>query len=373
MKQVLTIIVLVVLACAPLKKNKFSNEEKAVLEVVEIIKKDPANKEAKKILPQRYQQAVQIRLAKIESLQYNTNLEKWDAIILEYNQLIALATEISKVPVAAKIVQPQYFTTELSSTKNDAAEAYYNAGNIYYQYGGRTNAQRAFEYFTKCNQYVGGYKDVASLLSESYEASLLLVMVNPVNYYNQNWSFWGLQNDALQEDLVRDLRIRYPANSSVKFYTDREMRNRRYRPASVINVSWNQLTFPSPFTENYTQQRSKKIQVGTTNSKRAEPIYETVYATLFVKRQSFTATGSLHCIITENNSFRTLLNEILNVQYPWTESYATYKGDSRALTTQDWALIQNNHFRIPDKRFVYNQLYNQAYPQMIRRITSVIW
>lgn len=59
-------------------------------------------------------------------------------------------------------------------------------------------------------------------------------------------------------------------------------------------------------------------------------------------------------------------------EYNWQEEYATYSGDSRALSSNDWALINNNRYNEPRKEEVLNELYRKIYPQVKNRIIYAV-
>ena len=59
--------------------------------------------------------------------------------------------------------------------------------------------------------------------------------------------------------------------------------------------------------------------------------------------------------------------------YTTREEYATYRGDSRALSAYDWAMINNNRNDNPTRNSLFNEVMRQVYPQLINRIKSVTW
>jgi hypothetical protein len=59
-------------------------------------------------------------------------------------------------------------------------------------------------------------------------------------------------------------------------------------------------------------------------------------------------------------------------QFNWQEEYATYTGDSRALGSNEYALLNNNNYRIPRNEDVVNELSRRIYPQVKNRIASVV-
>ena len=59
-------------------------------------------------------------------------------------------------------------------------------------------------------------------------------------------------------------------------------------------------------------------------------------------------------------------------EYRWEEEHATYTGDSRALDSNDWAIINNRNYNEPRKEDVLNELYRKIYPQVKNRITYAV-
>jgi hypothetical protein len=57
--------------------------------------------------------------------------------------------------------------------------------------------------------------------------------------------------------------------------------------------------------------------------------------------------------------------------YHWQEEVATYSGDRRALSNNDWALI-NNNFNLPGREDILNRLYRNIYPQVKNRIINEV-
>jgi hypothetical protein len=48
----------------------------------------------------------------------------------------------------------------------------------------------------------------------------------------------------------------------------------------------------------------------------------------------------------------------------WKQEYATYRGDSRALSNQDRAILNNQTIREPRQEDILNELFGKIYPQV---------
>src|SRR5690606_21061681 len=145
-----------------------------------------------------------------------------------------------------------------------AAEEYYNQGLHYLSYNNRPYGQKAYEMFVKANTAYAGYRDVQQLMQEAQELATVKVVVQTANYYNNNWSYWGFNNDYLQYTMVRDLNS--ASYNNTRFYTDREAEANHIKADKVVELNFNDLYIGSVYTDRFAIQRSKKIEIGQTRS-----------------------------------------------------------------------------------------------------------
>jgi hypothetical protein len=206
---------------------------------------------------------------------------------------------------------------------------------------------------------------------EAKNKSQVRVLVNPVNYYNNSFGYWGFQNDWIQDQLVRDLNFR--AYRDVKFYTDWQLRNENIAPDKVVDLNYTNIYIGEIYTNNYTINRSAKVKVGDTKSNPPKPVYETVTATVYVTTRYLQSNAALQCRIYDvrtdrNNMFQTFPNV-----YNWKVETATYRGDSRALTQEDWVRINTSGFNNSPGRYdIANRLLRDSYNILISRINSSV-
>ncbi|MCY7421505.1 MAG: hypothetical protein LH478_07155, partial [Chitinophagaceae bacterium] len=139
----------------------------------------------------------------------------------------------------------------------------------------------------------------------------------------------------------------------------------------VVDMRWNELYMPIPTQNTITREVSSNVVTGKTGD--GKPIYTTVYATLYITQRYIEARGSLSVRITEPKTNRTVMYEDFPGGYTTQEEYATYRGDSRALSAYDWAIINNNRGSNPTRNNLFNEVMRQVYPQLINRIKSVTW
>ncbi|HRD58406.1 MAG TPA: hypothetical protein PK504_10170 [Ferruginibacter sp.] len=384
MKKILLLLALSTLACISCKSNKDylqrSDEDKALQEAVKKLNKEPNDTEASIALPILYKNISTLRLARIKSLENSREINRWDRIISEYNQLQSAYNSIINSTAAFKLVTPENYGTQLMETKEKAAADYYDLAESYFVKAGRDNAKKAFSNYKKAAGYVANYKDATAKMNQAKENAIVDVVINPVQdnsfFYNNGWgnSWTGYSNDYFQRTLVRDLDYNSGNNSryAARFYSDWEVRNKNIKPDWEVNLTLRNMDIPIPQRYNYSNNRSKQIEIGKDTSGR--PIYQTVTATVRITRYSFTAYASMDVQIKDIVTPKSISNRNFREDYRWQEESGTYSGDSRALTNSDWNAINNGSFREPQREQVVEELYRKLYSSILSHIrTTVEW
>ena len=381
MKKYLYLLTLIfILGSCSSSKNYLerSNEEKALTDAVKKLSKSPNDEEALAAVPVLYKSIQQGHLSKISSLKNSRDVARWDKILGEYQVLQSAYDVIVNNTAAFKLIDPVNFGTEILETKQEAALDYYNLGMDYSSKSGRDNAKRAYQFYKKSDKYIPGFKDADQRMNAAYEKAIVDVIINPVQdnsfFFNSSWgnSGYNYSNEYFQQTLLRELQnenrnSRYAA----RFYSEWEARRDQIDPEWVVDLKLRNLDIPYPQSYNYSRSVSNKIQMGTDTSGKA--IYQNVYATMRITRSSFVARADLEVNIRDVENNKNISNRIYRDDYRWQEEYATYSGDSRALSSRDWQMVNNRNGRnSPRKEDVLNELYRKIYPQVKNSITYAV-
>ncbi len=357
-----------------------ANEDKALQDAVKKLNKSAGDADAAQALPILYNNIQLAHEGKIRSYNNSKDVNKWDDIISEYNALQNAYTAIINSTPAFRLITPKNFGTELLEAKQTAADEYYNLAQAALNNGSRDNAKKAYSYFKKVNKYIPDYKDAAVKMNIAYENSIVNIVINPVRddayFFNTGWgnSGYNYSNEYFQQTLVRELQNQSSSSYAAKFYTDWEARRENIKPDWVVDLRLRNMDIPYPTNNTTTRSTSAQIENGKDTAGR--PLYKTVYATLHITQSSFTARGDMEVnikdVVTGNNiSYRTY-----SESYRWNQERATYTGDSRALSSNDWNIINNsnNQYNTPKKEDILNELYRKMYPQIKNNILySVDW
>lgn len=377
MKTILPfLIALFLLASCKTSKDYLlrADEDKTVFDIVKKLNKHPDDADATKALPAVYTQVQQRHLKKITSYNAYTDIGKWDKLLNEYSSLQNIYAAITNSTAAQNLVTPKNYSHEISGLKQAAAEDYYKLGEDYLANDSREYARKAYAAFKKAGGWMPGFKDYKSKMEEAFNNSVVNVVINPVQdnsfFFNTGWGNMGYNysNEYFQQNMVRDLGGKYATRYPARFYTEWEARRDNVQPDWVVDLTLRNMDIPRPYVSSYSRNVSAPIQAGTDTSGKA--IYKTVYATLTIQRQSFTARAQMDVTIIDIATHRNIAYNSYNDTYNWQNEVATFSGDRRALSSNDWNIINNSNQAMPHREEILNELYRNIYPQVKNRIAN---
>ena len=379
MKQIFYFVVsLLVFTSCKSSKDYLSriDEDRTLFDAVKALGKHPGDSDAIKALPLLYSNAEQRHLKKITTYNSYKELTRWDKVFDEYSILQKMYDVIGENATANSLVNPVNYQSTIYDLKQQAAEDYYQQATVFLDKPGRSDAKTAYNYFKKAEKWVAGYKDAKQKMADAYQNAIVNIVINPVQdnsfFFNTGWgnSGYNYSNEYFQQTLIRELggknATRYPA----RFYTEWEARRDNIQPDWVIDLTLRNMDIPRPSNSNYSRNASKQIETGRDTS--GHIIYQTVYATLNITRQSFTARAEMEVDITEVATRKNISYKTYRDEYSWQEEHASYNGDNRALSSNDWDIINNSTFNEPRKEDVLNELYRRIYPQVKSNISYAV-
>ncbi len=374
-------LVLFFMASCRSSRNSITStqEDKLLLAALKKLDKNSSDTTLQNSFSNLYLEAAKVHLDNIDI--YNTLIDvaKWNKIIKEYESLQRLTDVINSSVTAKRLVKAPPYGGQISVATQNAASDYYNIGVSYLQNNDKESFHNAYLAFKKSQEFDPVYKDAKRQMDVALQNSILNVVVNPVTdnsfyYNNAGWNSYGnsFNNDYLQRNLVRDLGGDYNKNAAVRFYTDREADNADINPDLIVDLTWLNLDVPSPYTSQYSRNVSKQVEKSRDTS--GHIIYETVTGTLYITKKYFTATGDLETRITNADTRNIVDSKRYTAQFNWQLEYASYRGDSRALSGNDLPMLNNTNIQVPRKEDILNELYQRIYPQVKNGIyNSVRW
>jgi hypothetical protein len=353
-----------------------SDNDNTIFDAIKTIKKNSSDSNALNALPVLYNLAQQRNLRKINSYKSSPDLSRWDKIISSYNTLQQMHDAIVENDAASRLITPVNYQETIYNLKQQAAANYYAEASTFLNKPGKDDAKKAWTYFKKADNLVPGYEDAKLKMDDAYQNAIVNVVINPVQdnsyFFNTGWGNYGTtySNEYFQQSLIRDLGGKNSSRYPARFYSDWEIRREDVQPDWEVNLTLRNMNIPRPITNTYSRNVSKQVETGRDTSGRI--IYRTVYATINIARQSFTARADMEINITDLVARKNIINNTYREDYRWEEEHATYSGDSRALDPSDWAIINNSSFNEPRKEDILNELYRKLYPQVKSRISYAV-
>ena len=163
---------------------------------------------------------------------------------------------------------------------------FYQSGLRNLDYGTKQDARKAYDDFRRTKQYVSGYKDVDRMMNVAYEASIINIMINPIQnsfpgmWNTSNWNY-DPRFRLMHEQLIRDLGGQSGSNS-FRYFSEMDTRRLDIRPDWVIDINWSYMSSPPNVINRYDRQVNKNIEIGKDTLNK--PVYQTVKATLHITR-----------------------------------------------------------------------------------------
>ncbi|MBS1509311.1 MAG: hypothetical protein JST86_00605 [Bacteroidetes bacterium] len=379
MKPILLIATIAVLFTACKTSKDYlsrGDEDKTLFDIVKTLNKHSTDENATAALPVVYKQVRENHLRKIAAYESYREISRWDKILGEYNILQDMFIAITNSGSASRLVTPVNYQNNIYDVRQQAADDYYTQATGLLQSNRRDDIKLSYKYFNKSDVLVPGYKDAKAQMEEAYRNAIINVVINPVVdnsfFYNAGWGNTGYSysNEYFQQNLVRELGGIYATRYPAKFYTDLEARGENIQPEWVVDLTLRNMDIPRPSMEITTRNVSRQIE--NNKDSTGKSIYQTVYATITVKRSYFVARAQMDVNIVDVNTRKTISFNSYSNSYNWEESHATFTGDRRALSNDDLVLINNTRYNEPRKEEVLSELYRQIYPQVKNRISYAV-
>lgn len=374
---------LITISCGSSRRFQANfTEDRPLYDAINALNRKKPSEKAAEDLKILYPKAVQRHEEAVEVYRNSNDENKWDRALNELNALQHIYTSLEATPGSFSIVKPKSYLKEIDQLRNEAAEDFYARGLGLMNDRRRESYLEAYHNFTRAAYFMSGYKDVVKLTKDAYESSIVNVVVNPIeddNIFftgvNGNWNSapdYRYRPQDYQDQLVRELGGRTANNVPARFFNDRDVRRERVMVDWEINIRWRSLNPARSTPQQFSRQVSKSVESGKDST--GKPIYKTVYATLYITQNNFAIQGEVEYQINDLAARTSIDNGSVRDEVNYSESFATYTGDSRALSQDDWVLVNNrNGAGIgPSKGELLNNLMRKIYPELKRRIQNGI-
>ena len=327
----LTISVLLLDACSSGKSAyKHGDYYDAVLTAVQRLRQNPDHKKSKEVLGLSYQAAIDFLETDVQN-QINSNANfKYKIAVEDYERVNNLYEQVRSSPGALRVIPaPISRYKELTDMKSKAAEESYEAGIQSMMKNTRQDSKNAYFLFSDANNFSPGYRESIELIEKSKYDATLKVVVEPGVGNLYDWNF-------------DPVSFGYTANQFVKFYTPRQAEDSKIvKTNQFLKVIVNSYQEGLPNISRRVEEQKDSVKTGekTVNGQKT-PVYEKVSAKVTVFEKKVTARGALTLLIVDGESKAELRNSPITSEVAWTDSWAIYTGDLRALNSGNKKLLE---------------------------------
>jgi hypothetical protein len=356
---------LFVISCGNGHKTVSYSEDKAFYDVLKKLNKKPADPALRQQGVDYFNQAVKQHQDRITAYRSSSELNRYEKIIAEYNTLQRLGDDVRTSSIYREVTAPNYFN-DIQAATEEAAAAYYNGGLEYMDRTDKHSAYLAYGMFSKSQQYITGYKDADVLMKQAFEKSIVNIVINQPrdNSFYGNWNNSDFRTMYLDEQLARDLGGPYASGIAARFYTRAEVGRRNIQPDWMVDVFMDDM-YQQPVANSYSRNISRQIQVGSDTS--GKPVMQTVRATLHITRYEYPGNSSIEYRVTDVETNESIAWDKIPLNYDRNIETATYSGDSRALSPEDWSMVNNSNMPLENR-----QLSRDAYNRFLNNLKSRI-
>jgi len=333
----------------------------SVSKAVSRLQSSPKNSEAMQVLKTAYDLALQDHLRRINEAKLSNDLFRWESILYDYQKINQLAEDINSCPACLAIVpSPAKYINELADSKYMAAGARYNSGLGYLGENNRLAAKKAYYEFEKTLNLEPNYKDAKAKMENAYWAAVTRVVVQPIIV---NSSLYKLSADYFQQQIDQFIG-KYSRNKFVIFYSEQQATNQKIVPDQVLSLNFDDFVVG----QTYVKERVEKLKrdsvvIGETRERK--PIYGTVKATLSIFEKNISSSGLLDMSIMDWNTKKLVRQQKFPGTYVWRDSWASYKGDDRALSKQQLAMTKRREMLPPPPSTLFLEFTKPIYNQLV--------
>jgi hypothetical protein len=342
------------------------NYDQSVFKSVDRLKSSPKNAEAMQVLTTAFDFALKDHLRSIDEAKLSSDVLRWETVLAHYQKINQLSDEINSSPVAQSLVPnaPKYMQ-EVEDSKYKAAEVRYTLGVNQMNENNRISAKNAYYNFEKAQYFYPSYKDVKNKMDDAYWAAVVKVVVQQVRV---NSSYYQLSNQYFQQQ-VNDFIGNYRQNRFVIFYSEQQANAQKINPDQILRLSFDDFIVGQTYVKERVE-KLKKDSVLIGESRANGKVYGTVRATLSVFDKQVSSSGLLAMTIVDYRSNQIMRQQRLPGTYIWQDSWASYKGDERALTNQQLQMTKRRELLPPAPAALFVEFTKPIYAQLVDEISS---
>ena len=345
------------------------NYYEAVLQAVEKLRKDTDNNKSSEVLPTAYKNAQNEFLRDIDRSQNANQQFRWESVLEYYTKLNKMQDAIDKCTACRRLVNPQtYFKEAEDARENAAAERYALGTDLLKGRPSRESARMAYNHFEQIYIFAPNYKDARERMENALNIGSYHVVVEQPKINSRLYQY---SNEYFQGKVDEFLRTNRRMNKFIRFYSPEEAKTVKLTPDQVVRLEFIDFvvgeTNVQTDRQNVTSRDSVKTGEATVNGKKV-PVYSKVNAQIVKSRKAVRSRGILSMEIYDFQSNKVLSREEIPGEFTWTNDWASFNGDERALTSTELNMTRNREQLPPPPQQLFIEFTKPIYDQVTSRI-----
>ncbi len=325
----------------------------ASLESINRLRSKPDHKKATVVLTQSYQLAIDFIQAGIQNGLNSDDPRKWRNAVAGYQKINFLNDQIKTSLGAMKIITiPVTKYKELADAKTNAAEESYQAGIQAMMKTTRQDAKEAYFNFKEANGYEAGYREVVEMMTQAEFNATLRVAYQEINSTRINYG-------SLQP-IINGMQRQFLTFKPIE-------QQDTVPPHQYLKLIFNYYSDTRPNTSSRSENIQRDVKVGEkkTPDGKTQDVMETVKGTITYYTKSKTANSNATVMISDAKTSAILQDTRVDGNSQWQYTWASFKGDSRAMTGDQLNLTKRTEAYPND-----DELFKQAINNLHRNISQ---
>lgn len=337
----------------------------AVMKSITRLRQNPDHSKSISTLTDAYPLALEYFESQAQNEIASNSPFKWKNAIASYNTINQLYEQIRQCPACLRVIKnPKNYYNEIGPLKEKAAEESYNAGITALMKGTREDAKKAYFNFADAQSFVPGYKDVIDYLDKALNEATLRVVVEQIPLPSR----YNLSGGFFQDKVEEFLHSNYSEKNFIRFYTPAEVQSEQMQDVDqILRIQFDDFSVGNTALKEKEETLTKdSVKVGEVKMEgKVVPVYNTVKAKLTTTRKEVLSNGLLSMVVVDAKTSGVLAHQKFNGEYLWSNSWARFNGDERALTDQQLSLCRQKELQPPGPQDLFLEFTKPIYNQLI--------
>jgi hypothetical protein len=342
------------------------NYDQAVQQAVKRLRNNPDSKKARQTLPLAYEYALNYHLTSIQNAKLSDNILKWDNVVHDYERLNQLYRAIQTCPACINLVNPKFFTNELSEAKLSASKVHFKEGKEDMEKGNLMSARLAYDHFLAAKRYTPQFDKIEQWLDASLAAATIHVVIKPIGIHSRRLA---LSNEFF-ENQIKAYATGMPYRF-VQFYDEHELATLGINADQVILLRFDDFVVGQTYVKETVENVSRdSVVVGTVKTDEGDEVdvLGTVKAKVRIYKKEVVSSGLLDFQIIDANSGATLQQRKLPGTYVWFTEWGTYNGQEEALSKDQLSVMGHREAFPPPPQDLFIEFTRPIYSQITQEL-----